>query len=645
MALVPNTQPDLGPLSDRSNARSPSPDFSIVQASGQTTIRKSPSSLHLTCSEISLADGVDSVLQPADQDASAEIDELEVSQHQDPSTSTAETEHDHDIGRLAPETSPARVTSAQFKNRPYGRPLSTILERSSYATLRSKLSHSSSKRRFTPVHIDPDSKYLHTEFIPIEEAERVKAFSFDEGTLSIYQPKLSDGSSEQLSSNPTLRPSFEDAITPSLPPFEPPRRIATPEGLPRWPNDVQSRPTYRHLRRRSNPFLAISGLIRRASASNERLRQGLWRPPPGSGTPGFDELENHPFSTGNRTAEPSESPACRSLSLALDTGSPNQPPKPRKISPVIPGQSPTIFHATASLPRSLEIRNDRRAAASEQTFADNPQETELLTTLSPAPPSPSGQSTSGENTGAAHSLTPSSPVLLPQQSPPIDRVSKSPLELDDTCQANPKADSPFADHEPTVPRSPVPNHPRLQTWSEESPSFLSNATRGDTQQRYARSGVPIYCADAASDRTIPPGHVEPDEVGDEDNAHLHVGTPERKSRNLDDVPVSPEQEDTVVSTPRDAAAASLSSRHLFTSPAISNTRRTEQPSARTPILPACDGYAGEAQAQGGVVAEIEDVCPHHSRAGFSHRNMRENRKNPKGPALSTASRWSRRVPD
>ena len=617
-----NEQPDTSPLSDRSNSRSPSPHLPVALASSQAKPGRSPPSLPLVSSDDDSADEVSTGSLAANQNAAAQNDQPKLSIHQDAGIlASVEIEQNHDNDHPFQEAGPARVTSVQFKNRPYGRPLSTILERSSYATLRSKISHSSSKRRFTPVHVDSESKYLHTEITPIEGLERVKAFSFDESILCDARHHLSDGSSEQLSSNPTLRPSLEDTIAPSLPPFEPPYRVNTPDGLPRWPNDERARPRRRHLRRRSNPILALSGFIRRASASNERSRHGIWRPLPGTGTPGFDGLEHHPFSAARRFPESLESPARQSLSLTLRTRSSSQPMKPRKVSRTNSRQSLTTFPATASLPRSIEIRNNRRAAASEETSTDAASNSRQSMRHFPSPTESLRRSASGEALATHHSVPPPSPVLVPQQPPTDDAIAESPLELSEALHATEQASSPLADRETALPRPFAQAHQRPNTWNEESPPSLSRAVRGDLQHRYAQSGVPIYRTDAASDRSVPRDCIELHEPSDHDNADEFVITPERQCRNQDDLASNPEQ-DTSISTPRDVAAASLSSRHLYTSPAISNVRRAQQPSAATPILLTSDGSACQEGHLGETGAENRQICPHQSRSGARSQHIR-----------------------
>ena len=603
MAQASDSQSDLGPLHDRSNSRSPSPNCPAVATqhtplpSAQSKILRSPSSLQLAISDDSLTDGGASEPSAASQDGATLSDLPRVGQRRD--SSIASLGAGHEIGQAALSTSTASTSAAQFRNRPYGRPLSTILERSSYATLRSKLSRSSSKRRFTPVHVDPDSQYLHTESAPIEDVRRTNAWSFDESALW-HSPlqTASDRSSEQPSSTPTRRPSLEDAINPSLPPLAPPQRVSTPDGLPRWPNDEQSRCRRRNWRRGGNPLLAFSSLIRRASVSNDRLVQHhFWRPMPGTETPGFSGLENHPFNTAERASPTFASPACRSLSLALRPISPNQPARlHRRASGASSRQSTVTAASVASLPRSLEIRNNRRAVISEETYPDNPSDVSQVNENFLSSPNSVKER---RDLRIDSNLSPPSPALLSQQTSPDDGLSNSDLEFGEALRVHPKAKSPTT-HVPNVVVSDhTRDNQRQETLREGSPSFLIAGTRGDIEQRYACSGVPIHRTDAASDHAIPRPHLELDQSGDNANTGKQFVTPERQSRPSEVVFVSPES-GTATSTPRDTAVASLSSRHLFTSPAISNTRRAQQPSAATPMLRTFDGHVNDRDPQEGT---------------------------------------------
>ena len=614
MAQVPDSQSDQGPLRDRSNSRSSSPN---PPASVQSKILRSQSSLELD----NPASGLPAVPPAIIQDGTNQSDGPVIHHQRELSTSSLEIGHDHEISR------PARTATVQFKNRPYGRPLSTILERSSYATLRSRLSHSSSKRRFTPVHIDPDSKYLHTETTPIEYARRVRAFSFDEGALSDSRSKnTTDGSSsEQPSSAPTHRPSLEDAVSPALPPCEPLQRVSTPQGLPRWPNDVRASPGGQNFRRRSNPFLALSGLIRRASGSNERLQHRFWRPMPGSGTPGFDELERHPFNVDETSPEAIESPASRSLSLVLGATliRPSSNPR-RRASGTIARQSRVASPATASLPRSLEIRNNRRAAESEETSPGTADDTSQLIRRFPSPPESPRPSVSGGHFAIGHNLPPSSPVLLPQQSPSDDGASNSPLDLGEALHVIHRADSPLAGRINTSTGGSGPAR-RREGCGDESHASMSGATRGNVEQRYARSGVPIYRADAASDSTIPCTRAGLDQSDEDESSAEPMITPEHPSRQRDVGFVSPQSEN-ATPTPRDVAAASLSSRQLFNSPAISNARRTQQPSAATPMLTSLDGNVRDERHREGSRDDGESAYSDAQRAAVSHQEKGNSAK-------------------
>ncbi|KAI9714378.1 MAG: hypothetical protein M1820_000339 [Bogoriella megaspora] len=608
-------------LRDRSNSRSTSsdPPTAITQNRNELpcqTSTKTRSSLCTPTHEETLDEQGASSDQP-NWSSNDGIDDLGLRLQTEDSILAVTLKVNSSVKQPIRSVGSSRQTTGHFVNRPYGRPLSTILEQSSYATLRSRLSRSSLQRRFTPIHIDPESKYIHTEFAPKQDARRIRAFSLDEEALQLSPPPIKYHSShEQSSSAPTSRPSLEKHIRPSTPPFSPPVRIETPKGFPRWPNDEQTNTAFGTSGRRRNPFRALSGYLRRVSTSNVDMRQRIWRSMPGTATPGFDRLESHPFHAASQFETEGLS-AYQSMSRLMSR-SPVQrrPLSPRPITHSSHRRAASNVSGSASLPRSLEIRNDRRAMASDEAAIDNMASPGQLISQFPSPPESPRQSTDiPTNMGITSPLLSVAEVEQTTRTPEggvqdafLDPSEEPVRTLAAYLKAQPRMPSRCAQ------KKRIGRHLKRQSPSNQGSSRIASpAVRGDLEQRYTRSGVPIYRRDAASDNTTGSTHAalgttEP--YGDEEE-HEHLAQPQSPNRPLTTIFSSPNSE--TPSPLRTAAVASTSSRHLCANPAITDARRSRQPIASTPFL----------QHRGSLENDMEDSTD-GARPSLGTRSIRQS---------------------
>lgn len=212
---------------------------------------------------------------------------------------------------VAPKSKPS-IIEVRFSNRPNGTPLSTILEQKSSLSLRRRLSKISSKRSFTPIHVDPDSNYLHTTAAPVAvDAERQRvSLSLDEGAIREFQ-RIFSGSSEEVRAN-----DGEDVAKPKVPPAPPHERTRTPPKTPRWPGDLTRDDIIESTDRRSfrsnrvvravRSFFEVpgaQGLLpstaaqrHRTGTQQQRVGSAFWRPPRSAHfTSGYESISRHPF--------------------------------------------------------------------------------------------------------------------------------------------------------------------------------------------------------------------------------------------------------------------------------------------------------------------------------------------------------------
>lgn len=193
-----------------------------------------------------------------------------------------------------------------FVNKPQGTPLFTIVEQKSLATLRSKASsvifYVRPSRQNEPYKASSDAA---TE---IDSGRGTKAASADDALLfTRSRPSAYDSGTESS----TQHGHAEVPVVPHQPPFDPPSRIKTPEGLPRWPGDDMPSSNGSHrqilaknraraltlsaLNDRARLRSVVSGYFRRRSRMPQRNVVRRWRPPAsGHSTVGFSH-SSHPF--------------------------------------------------------------------------------------------------------------------------------------------------------------------------------------------------------------------------------------------------------------------------------------------------------------------------------------------------------------
>lgn len=96
---------------------------------------------------------------------------------------------------------------------------------------------------------------------------------------------------------------------PAAPPFAPPERVKTPEGVPRWPGERRTSQQahianatrdglFARLRNRKASNLRLRDVFRHQASGPGPASRSFWRPPvSGHMTPGYRDLQAHPFAT------------------------------------------------------------------------------------------------------------------------------------------------------------------------------------------------------------------------------------------------------------------------------------------------------------------------------------------------------------
>jgi hypothetical protein len=183
----------------------------------------------------------------------------------------------------------AQHDMVRFVNRPNGTPLFTIAEQRSLATLRTQISFASFRRRGPASLVTPSSGKL-------------KAASVDDTVLYMTRRGLSRNT--QASSSVDIPSSRDDPVQPWQPPFVPPHRVKTPDGVPHWP--VKVRVSF--VRRMARTLSSATSLstsegmrfvlrtLRGELRSCRGPRPSTWRPPvSGHSTYHYDRPSQHPL--------------------------------------------------------------------------------------------------------------------------------------------------------------------------------------------------------------------------------------------------------------------------------------------------------------------------------------------------------------
>ena len=145
--------------------------------------------------------------------------------------------------------------------------------------------------------------------------------SLDESILRIQQNENNvsiESSTDMMSSSTSDEGALRGRIvSPAWPPFRPPQRVETPEGIPRWPLEPTGMPAtlpsirivlFRYLHYgmasgvRFRDVCARMGLIR-ARTTPPNAQRAIWRPPvSGHGTARYNDLDTHPFACMQSTS-------------------------------------------------------------------------------------------------------------------------------------------------------------------------------------------------------------------------------------------------------------------------------------------------------------------------------------------------------
>lgn len=185
----------------------------------------------------------------------------------------------------------AQHDMVRFVNRPHGTPLFTIAEQKSLATLRTQMSLAS---------------FRHQGLTSLVAASsgKPKAASVDDTVLYMSRRDLSRIT--QTSSDLDVPSPRADPVHPWQPPFVPPHRVKTPEGVPHWP--AKARVSFvRTMARTLSSATSLSPVegtrfvlrtLRGEIRSRRRPQPLSWRPPvSGHSTFRYDQPSQHPLNS------------------------------------------------------------------------------------------------------------------------------------------------------------------------------------------------------------------------------------------------------------------------------------------------------------------------------------------------------------
>lgn len=273
------------PLRDSTNGK-------CLDRSAGSWTSTSRKSYHLTDLAISEIGSSDTSIYNASTAPSHVSDLASDWDHQHSSNSPSAADHEvRPLDVQAKSEGSAQHETVRFVNRPNGTPLFTITEQKSLATLRTQISFASFRRNGSATLITASSGKL-------------KAASVDDTVL--YMTRNGTSRNTQASSSLDVPSSREDPVRPWQPPFVPPHRVRTPDGVPHWP--VNTRISFtRRLARTLSSSTSLSPregarLILRTLSSEIRSRRGpqptIWRPPTsGHSTHRYDQPSRHPLNS------------------------------------------------------------------------------------------------------------------------------------------------------------------------------------------------------------------------------------------------------------------------------------------------------------------------------------------------------------
>lgn len=273
------------PLRDSTNGK-------CLERSAGSWPSTSRKSCYLTDLEISEVGSSDTSIYNASKAPSHVSDLASDSDHQHSSNNPIAIDHETQPHHTrAKSEGSAQHDMVRFVNRPNGTPLFTIAEQKSLATLRTEVSFASFRRR------GPTS-------LIVRSSGKLKAASVDEAVLDMARRGLSR--STQASSSLDIPRSRDDPVSPWQPPFVPPHRVKTPDGVPHWPVNVRisfARSMARTLSSATSlpPREGIRFILRTLRGeirSRRGPRPSTWRPPvSGHSTHHYDQPSQHPLNS------------------------------------------------------------------------------------------------------------------------------------------------------------------------------------------------------------------------------------------------------------------------------------------------------------------------------------------------------------
>lgn len=213
------------------------------------------------------------------------------SRHHSSRHTTAANHETQPLHARAKSEGNAQNDMVRFVNRPHGTPLFTIAEQRSLATLRTQMSFASFRRQGL------------TSFVTASSG-KPKATSVDDTVLYTSRRGLSRVT--QTSSSLDVPSPGADPVHPWQPPFVPPHRVKTPEGVPHWP--AKARVSFvRTMARTLSTATSLSPVegtrfVLKTLRGEVRLRRRpqplSWRPPvSGHSTYHYDQPFQHPLNS------------------------------------------------------------------------------------------------------------------------------------------------------------------------------------------------------------------------------------------------------------------------------------------------------------------------------------------------------------
>jgi hypothetical protein len=273
------------PLRDSTNGK-------CLERSAGSWPSTSRKSCYLTDLEISEVGSSETSIYNASKAPSHVSDLASDSDHQHSSRNLIDIDHETQPHHArAKSEGSAQHDMVRFVNRPNGTPLFTIAEQKSLATLRTQVSFASFRRRGSASLI-------------VRSSGKLKAASVDDAVPYMTRHGLSRSTRASSSlDNPLSR---DDPVNPWQPPFVPPHRVKTPDGVPHWP--VNGRISFaRSMARTLSSATSLSPregmrFVLRTLHGEIRSRRGPrpspWRPPvSGHSTYHYDRPSQHPLNS------------------------------------------------------------------------------------------------------------------------------------------------------------------------------------------------------------------------------------------------------------------------------------------------------------------------------------------------------------